>query len=108
MPYKISPKTVPKRPQSPQSHTIYLSSRPHIDLPLPLHLYPRYLSCLVLDWWRSLLMLDVFVHDLSVAVALAFLLPSVFTPCAVARSSWRFVSIALRGFRLDFDVPELS
>jgi hypothetical protein len=41
------------------------------------------------------------------AAGLSFLLPSVFTPCAVARSSWRFVLFALRGLWLDFDVPEL-
>jgi hypothetical protein len=64
------------------------------------------LVAFVVDWRVDLL--GVFFHDLSVAVGLAFLLPSVFTPCAVARSSWRIVSFALRGLWLDFDVPELS
>ena len=39
-------------------------------------------------------MLDVFFHSFSVAVDLAFLLPSVFTPYAVASLSWLVVFVA--------------
>jgi hypothetical protein len=42
-----------------------------------------------------------------VAVGLAFLLPSVFTPYAVAKSSWRIVFVAC-WFWFDFDVSKLS
>jgi hypothetical protein len=39
-------------------------------------------------------------------VGLAFLLPSVFTPCAVARSSWLVVFVTC-SFWFDLDVSEL-
>jgi hypothetical protein len=77
MPYKPAQK--PAQKQYPNAlralnPTIYLSIRPHIRLLLPLHPHPCFpspvsasSSCFVLDWWRSLLMLDVFFHDLSVS-----------------------------------------